>query len=142
MKKVFKSNASLIALFLLLSLGIIMPNINSIEAEKVTPSIQQNSRTYLLQDQQNQSVSNNPDYWKTLEYERLLVFTPNPAQGGEYISLLAQRTQQRYDQIRMMNIPSDEKALLAKKVYRKSNRKIGKVKSSISRYLRSSSKSF
>lgn len=126
----------------LLASGIALPNTSSLEAQKTTPSIQQGSRTYLQQENANRTVPNDPDFWKTFEYEDLLAFTPTPSQGGEYIDLLIQRTNQRYDQIRALDIPADEKSCLAKKVYRKTNSKIGKVRSSISRYLRSSSKSF
>ena len=135
-------NARYLALFLLLAVGIIFPNTSSLEAEKVTPSIQQNTRTYLVADKTSASApTSNQDAWRALNYENLLAYTPNPKQGGDYISLLTQRTEQRYEQIRRMNIPADEKTLLAKKVYNKTNRKIGKVKSLISKYLRSSSKS-
>lgn len=124
-----------------LALGVLAPNVSSLDAQRVRPSIQQNSETYLVKDNDNTPTSDQQN-WTSYEYDRLLSYDPKPQAGGDYIRLLTIRTEQRYEQIRQMNIPQDEKAALAKRVYKKSNSKISKVRRVVSRHLRTIARSF
>jgi len=136
-----KTGKGYLFLSLFLTLGLLLPNSGSLEAQKVTPSIQQGYTTYLASSADTQAEQRPPS-WTVQDYEQLLGYTPAPQDGGDYISLLTLRTNQRYEQIKALNIPQDEKALLAKKVNKKTSKKIRAVTKSINRYLGQTAKSF
>lgn len=132
-----------------------LPYATQVEAQKVTPSIQnQNKQTVSknagkvtpsihTQDrpapkaaEATVPTAQTTNDWRTYPYERLLDYDPAPQNGGEYIGLLVSRTCEKYERVNRLELTQDEKQLVSRSVSKKSIAKINKVNKEISKYLK------
>lgn len=142
----------LAAIFIVAAALVIIPGVNRLLAQKVTPSVQTQNNRFISDKEEVQAsggqipkkatpaasgrVFSAGNSWRSFDFERLVNFTPTPQDTGEYITLLAIRTEQRYEEIRAMDLTSEEKALVTNSIYKRASKQLKNVQKNLDRYLK------
>lgn len=140
------------AVVIVVAFCIAMPGARNIFAQKIIPSVQSQNNHFVSDKaeveaaggqiptkQVSPSSTNtyqNTNGWRGLRYEQLVNYTPTAQVSGEYITILLQRTAERYREVSVMDLTHEEKVIVARNIRQRTSKQLNKVEKIVNQYIK------